>query len=104
MTAGDDNDDVGAVHRRRELGRHELERRKPLGQAFDVEPAALAHPCDTRLIAIVQAKAIAEQPQVGHERDAAEAGADDRHGGRVRRLVHAALCPFRSSCMRSRST
>src|SRR5262249_37604850 len=33
--------------------------------------------------------AIAEQPQVGHERDAAQARADDRHGGRLRRLIHA---------------
>jgi hypothetical protein len=80
---------VGAVHRRRELGRHELERREPLGQAFDIEPAALAHSCDARPIAIVQAEAIAEQSQVGHERDAAQARADDRHGGRLRRLVRA---------------
>ena len=76
VTAGDDNDDVGAVHRRRELGRHELERREPLGQAFDVEPPTLACLGDARLVAIVQAEAIAKQPQVGHESDAAQTRAD----------------------------
>src|SRR5215470_1182941 len=60
VTAGDDDDDVGALHRRRELGRHELERREPCGQAFDVEPAALPHLGDARLVAIMQAETIAK--------------------------------------------
>src|SRR5262249_57527502 len=63
--------------------------REPLGTARGVGPAALADLGDAPLVAIVQAEAIAQKPQVGHERDAAEARTDDRHGGRFGRLVHA---------------
>ena len=63
VAAGDDDDDVGAVHRRRELRRHQLQRGPALDQALDVEPAALAHLGDAGLVDVVQAESVARRPR-----------------------------------------
>ena len=81
-----------------EQGRFQLEGREALDQTLDVQASALADLRDARLVDIVEAEPVTLQPQVGDERDAPEARADDGHRAHAGMLAHAGSLqrrPFR---------